>query len=104
MRILFYVYLMIYYLCYIAISAVRWSAVSCAIHSTGKAQIAKYEVVVSLVGGFEDPLSSETSRKTGILQVDIVCYEYFQIPIDTRGEEGGKSPSWVYVCDFHLVP
>jgi hypothetical protein len=55
-------------------------------------QTAKFEVV-SLVGGFEDPLSSETSRMTGMLQVDIVCYEYFQIPIGTRGEEDGKAPS-----------
>lgn len=56
-------------------------------------QIAKFEVVVSLVGGFEDPPSSGTSRKTGILQVVIVCYECFQIPIGTRGEEGGTAPS-----------
>jgi hypothetical protein len=68
--------------------------VNCTVRSLhGKVQIAKFEAVVSLFGGFEEPLSSETSRKTGIPKVDIVCYEYFQIRTGTRGQEGGRALS-----------
>ena len=75
---------------YCNFSSTLFIAVNCTKRSIGRVQIAKFEVVVALFGGFEDPLSSETSRKTGIRQADIVCYEYFQIPIVTRGEVGEK--------------